>query len=48
VKNQCFRDINDYRKYGLLRVLTNRGGARTAVCWMFTPDDGRGDGRVVG
>jgi len=44
VKNQYFGDINDYRKYGLLRLLTKGGDIRTAVCWMLTPDDGRGDG----
>jgi hypothetical protein len=44
VKNQYFGDINDYRKYGLLRILINGGDIKTAVCWMLTPDDGRGDG----
>jgi len=44
MKNQYFGDINDYRKYGLLRTLINGGGIKTAVCWMLTPDDGRGDG----
>jgi hypothetical protein len=44
VKNQYFGDINDYRKYALLRALTNCGGIRTTICWMLTPDDGRGDG----
>jgi hypothetical protein len=44
VKNQYFGDINDYRKYGLLRVLTHGGKIKTAVCWMLTPDDNRGDG----
>jgi hypothetical protein len=44
MKNQYFGDINDYRKYGLLRILTNGGEIKTAVCWMLTPDDGRGDG----
>jgi hypothetical protein len=44
MKNQYFGDINDYRKYGLLRGLSNRGEIRTAVCWMLTTDDGRGDG----
>jgi hypothetical protein len=47
VKNQYFGDINDYRKYGLLRLLTNGGEIRTAVCWMLTPDDGRGDGMFI-
>jgi hypothetical protein len=47
MKNQYFGDINDYRKYGLLRALTNRGEIKTAVCWMLTPDDGRGDGSRI-
>jgi hypothetical protein len=47
VKNQYFGDINDYRKYGLLRLLTNAGEIKTAVCWMLTPDDGRGDGGFI-
>jgi hypothetical protein len=45
MKNQYFGDINDYRKYGLMRALSNHGQIRTAVCWMLTPDDGRTDGR---
>ena len=44
MKSQYFGDINDYRKYGLLRLLTKSGEIKTAVCWMLTPDDGRGDG----
>ena len=44
MKNQYFGDINDYRKYGLLRALTPRGEIKTAVCWMLTPNDGRTDG----
>jgi hypothetical protein len=45
MKNQYFGDINDYRKYGLLRLLSGGGEIMTAVCWMLTPDDGRTDGR---
>jgi hypothetical protein len=41
VRNQYFGDINDYRKYGLIRALTNHGELRTTVCWMLTPDDGK-------
>lgn len=44
MKNQYFGDIDDYRKYGLLRILTDGGEIKTAVCWMLTPDDDRGDG----
>jgi hypothetical protein len=47
VKNQYFGDVNDYRKYGLLRALTN-GEVKTAVCWMLTPDDSGGDGGFIG
>ena len=44
MKNQYFADINDYLKYGLLRVLTWRTELRLGVCWMLTADDGRPDG----
>jgi len=47
LKDQYFGDINDYRKYGLLRILTNGGEIKTAVCWMLTPDDSRGDGGFI-
>ena len=47
MKNQYFGDINDYRKYGLLRILTGKGKIRTAVCWMLTEDDGRSDGEFI-
>ena len=47
MKNQYFGDINDYRKYGLLRILTGHGQIKTAVCWMLTPDDGRTDGSRI-
>jgi alpha-methylacyl-CoA racemase len=48
MKNQYFGDINDYRKYGLLRCLSGLGAMRTAVCWMLTADDGRRDGARTG
>lgn len=44
MKNQYWGDINDYRLYGLLRVLIAHSELRTAVCWMLTPDDDGGDG----
>jgi hypothetical protein len=43
MKNQYCGDINDYYKYGLLRVLSKKS-FRLGVCWMLTPDDGRNDG----
>ncbi len=48
MKNQYFGDINDYRKYGLLRALQARSDLRLLVAWMLTPDDGRTDGRSTG
>ena len=47
MKNQYFGDINDYRKYGLLRLLTGQGEISSAICWMLTPDDGRSDGHFT-
>lgn len=44
MKNQYFGDENDYRKYGLLRVLTSFGSLNTGICWMLTESDGRNDG----
>jgi hypothetical protein len=45
VKVQYFGDVNDYRKYALLRVLAKLGGFNIGVCWMLTPADERRDGR---
>jgi hypothetical protein len=49
MKNQYFGDVNDFRKYGLIRGLTGfidskikynkRTELSLAVCWMLTPDD---------
>jgi hypothetical protein len=47
VKNQYVGDINDFRKYGLLRTLSREGEIRTGVCWMLTPDDTRNDGQFI-
>jgi len=44
MKNQYFGDINDYRKYGLLRSITEASHLRLLVAWMLTPDDGSTDG----
>ena len=48
MKNQYFGDINDYRKYGLLRALTGKTGVSATVGWMLTESDGRGDGALTG
>lgn len=44
MKHQYFGDINDYRKYGLLRLLAEGGTIATGVCWMLTANDGGNDG----
>lgn len=48
MKNQYFGDINDYRKYGLIRAIHSSGGLRMLVAWMLTRDDGRTDGQTIG
>ncbi|MCI4347411.1 MAG: hypothetical protein L3J97_02180 [Thermoplasmata archaeon] len=48
MKDQYFGDVNDYRKYGLLRQLGGHGRLRTIVCWALTESDGRSDGARVG
>ena len=47
MKDQYFGDINDYRKYGLLRLLASVADTPLTVCWMLTPSDGRNDGSSV-
>jgi hypothetical protein len=47
VKDQYFGDINDYRKYGLLRAIIKASGIRLLVAWMLTPDDGSTDGKFI-
>lgn len=45
MKNQYFGDINDYKKYSLLRLLSGNGRIETVVCWVLTEDDTSRDGR---
>lgn len=47
MKNQYFGDVNDYRKYGLLRCFAH-AGLRVGLCWMLTPDDASPDGGKTG
>ena len=44
MKNQYVGDVNDYRKYGLLRAV-GRAGLTIRVAWMLTPNDDRTDGK---
>jgi len=45
MKNQYFGDVNDFRKYGLLRALAGTG-LSIGVCWLLTDDDAGGDGEL--
>lgn len=47
MKEQYVGDINDYRKYALLRALSAGGRHRIGVCWMLTPSDGSNDGNLL-
>lgn len=47
MKNQYFGDINDYRKYGLLRAIARCSRLRLLVAWMLTPNDGSTDGKFI-
>jgi len=47
MKNQYFGDVNDYRKYGLLRAILQASGLPMLVAWMLTPDDGSNNGQFV-
>ena len=46
MKNQYFGDINDFRKYGLLRAFLS-SPCSLGICWMCTPDDGGNDGKFL-
>jgi len=49
MKNQYVGDINDYRKYGLIRALCNGDAERlrVGIFWMLTGDDERNDGSLL-
>ena len=46
MQDEYFGDVNDYRKYGLLRCLS-KAGFRVGVCWMHTPSDNSGQGNKI-
>jgi len=48
MKDQYFGDVNDYRKYGLLRAIRHCSSRRLLVAWLLTEDDGSTDGKFVG
>lgn len=47
MKDQYFGDINDYRKYGLLRSIIDASKLHVLVAWMLTPNDGSTDGKFI-
>ncbi|MEO1929451.1 MAG: hypothetical protein ABGX51_03660 [Gammaproteobacteria bacterium] len=47
MKNQYFGDINDYRKYGLLRSIMSVSNLNTLIAWMLTENDGSSDGKFI-
>ncbi|MGA3208402.1 MAG: hypothetical protein ABSE05_11345 [Syntrophales bacterium] len=47
MKNQYFGDINDFKKYGLLRLVSGCGEIKLGLCWMLTPNDSQSDGRLL-
>ncbi len=47
MKDQYFGDINDYRKYGLLRSIVDVSKLRLLIVWMLTADDGSTDGKFI-
>ena len=47
MKNQYFGDINDYKKYGILRTLSSGGKIKISVCWMLTEDNDNNEGKFI-
>lgn len=45
MKNKYFGDINDYRKYGLIRAILRSNNFNLLIAWMLTPDDSNNDGK---
>ena len=45
MKNKYIADINDYRKYSILRAIASGGDMKITVCWMLTDEDQGSDGR---
>ena len=47
MKDSYFGDINDYYKYGLIRIITVHAELTSSICWMLTKDEGSRDGRKL-
>ena len=47
MKNQYFGDINDYKKFGLLRAISSASNLSILIAWMLTENDGSTDGKFI-
>lgn len=47
MKNQYVGDINDYKKYSLIEIISEVLNEKILIAWMLTEDDGRNDGNKV-
>ena len=47
MKHQYFADITDYKKYSILRFLSQEEQNSLFIHWMLTPDDQSSDGRHI-
>jgi len=47
MKNQYVGDINDYRKYDLLQILSDELKEKILIVWMLTQNDKRNDGKKI-
>ena len=48
MKNQYVGDINDYRKYGMIRSIIKVTDLHFLIAWMLTLDDRSSDGKHIG
>jgi hypothetical protein len=48
MKEQYFGDVNDYRKFGLLRIICQNSWLRPLIVWMLTENDDSKNGNKRG
>ncbi|MDR0863356.1 MAG: hypothetical protein LBO74_00285 [Candidatus Symbiothrix sp.] len=47
MKNQYVGDVNDYKKYTLIEIISEVLNEKVLVAWMLTEDDSRNDGNKL-
>lgn len=47
MKNQYVGDINDYKKYSLIEIISEVLNEKILIAWMLTVDDSRNDGNKL-